>query len=683
MLAELTEPESLAMVREALGVEDLPAEVGEAIFAKTKGNPLFLEEVIHSLQAPGVLDRILTASSVTRAAELAALEIPDRVQGLLMSRIDRLAPDTREVLKAGSVVGRSFDRQLLASAIDDDLLRGDPLDRAFDELIEPALVVPDEESAASRSPSATPSSRTWPTRACRSRAAATSTAGSRATSSRRRSPLPTTVCSSTTTDMPATPAKTRFHAVRASESSVAVYANPEAIDYLAIALDTVRGRTPRDACLRSRFEELMGDSLETLARHDEAIVCFARARRRWASPSVRLVAEDTLCEVAPIDDADERDASLCWKIAVSAERGRSAYKRALRWLDKAAAASPRGGRGTTARVLITRGLVLSRLGRYREAVEAGRKGVDLAREVGDIALQAYALNILGTVLSTQGLLKQAVDCSTEAIALYEQVGDLYGQAMGHGNIGADYVVAGDLRSALAHHEESLAFHSRLGNVTGIAFQHMNIGGALFQMGELHDAIRHLEEAIRLSSHQGASRLGTGFSHLMLARSWLWSGDCEHAERELAEAVMILESIDAQSFLLDAGIVASELSLVQGDTEQAETLCRNVVAKARCMSAELSESEASSMLGRILLERGCPDAAIAVLESGMALAEKGGSDYERAKALALLAQAERSCGAGEASCEAKLDEAIHMFEAMGARYDLDKALELRDRFETGA
>ena len=122
VLAELTEHESLAMIREALAVKDLAAEIGEAIFAKTKGNPLFLEEVIHSLQAPGVLDRILAASSVTRAAQMAVLEIPDRVQGLLMSRIDRLAPDTREVLKAGSVIGRSFDADAL-DGIGDDLLR--------------------------------------------------------------------------------------------------------------------------------------------------------------------------------------------------------------------------------------------------------------------------------------------------------------------------------------------------------------------------------------------------------------------------------------------------------------------------------------------------------------------------------------------------------------------------------
>src|SRR5665647_1827318 len=61
-----------------------------------------------------------------------------------MSRIDRLPPDTREVLKAGSVVGRSFSEDVL-SAIDDQRLRPVSLARAFDELLGAGLVVPSEE----------------------------------------------------------------------------------------------------------------------------------------------------------------------------------------------------------------------------------------------------------------------------------------------------------------------------------------------------------------------------------------------------------------------------------------------------------------------------------------------------------------------------------------------------------
>ena len=122
-----------------------PRRSGEEIYAKTRGNPLFLEEVVRSLQEPGVLDRILGATSVTRAAELAALEIPDRVQGLLMSRIDRLPPDTREVLKAGSVVGRSFDAALLLKGSATTCWATYPLERALDELIGSSLVVPEED----------------------------------------------------------------------------------------------------------------------------------------------------------------------------------------------------------------------------------------------------------------------------------------------------------------------------------------------------------------------------------------------------------------------------------------------------------------------------------------------------------------------------------------------------------
>ena len=249
MLAELTESESLAMLREALGVADLPSEVGDAVFVKTRGNPLFLEEVIHSLLAPGVIERLLTASSVTRVAELAALEIPDRVQGLLMSRIDRLPSDAREVLKAGSVVGRSFDTDLL-TGIDDDLLSGVFVGRAIDALIEASMVVPHEDAG--------------PTSVSFRHALVQDVAYESLPFARRRD-LHRRVARylETTTTLPdhgvlvhhyrlaGDVVKTRFHALRASESSVTVYANLEAVDYLSIALATLKSRTPHDACLRS------------------------------------------------------------------------------------------------------------------------------------------------------------------------------------------------------------------------------------------------------------------------------------------------------------------------------------------------------------------------------------------------------------------------------------------------
>ena len=676
VLDELSEPESLAMVREALGVTNLPAEIGEAVYAKTRGNPLFLEEVVHSLQAPGVLDRILSASTVTRAAELASLEIPDRVQGLLMSRIDRLSPDTREVLKAGSVVGRSFDESVLAG-IDYELLRSVSLGKAFDELIAAALIVPERDGDSLD---------------VSFRHALVQDVAYESLPFARRRDLHGRLAHYLETTQPVPDhgllvhhyrhagdtEKTRMHAVRAAESSVAVYANLEAIDYLAVALDTATSRTPRDACLRSRFEELMGDSLETLARYDEAVDCFSRARRRWASPAVRKIAASALRDLSPIDEADARDSLLCWKIAVAMERGCGAYTRALRWLEKGAATLPPSHLRLTARLEITRGGFLTRLGRFREAVEFGEQGLALAREDADPGLQAYALTLLGFAFDSLGRYERGVECHTEAIVLYEEAGDLHGLAMSHGNLAGSHMYLGEFRAALEHDELALALHARVGSTGWVAIEHVNLGAVLIQMGDLEAALEHLDQALRLRSCQGVNPGLIGFALVLCCQAHVCAGDLEAASREIAEGRQLLEDIGAHGQLLDAGVAEAELQLARGDLVQAAESGRLTLTQAQAAGAELNQVQALCMLGRVRLAEGDPQAAIAGLEAGAALAEKIGAGYERARTLAVLAEARAACADGSRACEDALAQAIHLFRKMGARYDLEKALEVRER-----
>ena len=679
VLAELSEPESLDMVRQTLGVGDLSAEVGEAIYAKTKGNPLFLEEVIHSLQAPGVLERILSASSVTRAAELAALEIPDRVQGLLMSRIDRLPPDTRGVLKAGSVVGRSFDAEVLGG-IDDPLLRPISLGRAIDELIAAELVGAGEDGGSL---------------AVTFRHALVQDVAYESLPFARRRDLHERIARylEATLSPPdhallvhhyrqaGDAVKTRLHAIRASESSVAVYANLEAIDYLALAQESASARTAHDACLRSRFDELMGDSLATLARHDDAIACFARARRRWASPSVRQISGQALRDLAAISEPDARDSLLCWKIAVSLERGPAAYRRALRWLTKGMDVLPPRSRRLRARMLVTRSAVLSRLGRYREAARYGEEGVALARLDGDPALQAYALTLQANALAGLGFLERAMACDSESVALYEQAGDLSGLALSHLNLASSYFLIGDLRAALEHEEVSLALYSRIGNISGVASQHHNVAGVLLQMGEVEAALEHLEEALSLRDQPGVGPQVAGFALLLLSKALIWSGDLGGAERALVECLDILMRIEAHDDLLFAGVIEGELRLAQGDLEQAEIACERVLSEARALDAELNEAQALCMLGRVRLAQGDPEAAIPGLEACAALAERIGAEYERAQALAVLAEARAACGEAGDACEDLLFEVMRLFKKMGAGYDLRQAETVSARLQS--
>ena len=59
----------------------------------------------------------------------------------------------------------------------------------------------------------------------------------------------------------------------------------------------------------------------------------------------------------------------------------------------------------------------------------------------------------------------------------------------------------------------------------------------------------------------------------------------------------------------------------------------------------------------------------------------GPGYERARAIAALAEAQAAYVGADGSCEETLAEAIRMFEKMGARYDLKQALEVRERLDS--
>jgi class 3 adenylate cyclase/tetratricopeptide (TPR) repeat protein len=681
VLAELTEPESLAMVREALGVADLPDAVGGEIYAKTRGNPLFLEEVVRSLQEPGVLDRILGATSVTRAAELAALEIPDRVQGLLMSRIDRLPSGSREVLKAGSVAGRAFDAALLAG-IDDESLRGVSIGRALDELIGSSLVVLDEDGGPG---------------AVSFRHALVQDVAYESLPFARRRDLHGRVGRylEAASEVPdhgllvhhyrraAEDEKTRLHAVRAAESSTAAYANVEAVEYITLAIDTVGGRSPAHACLRSRLEELMGDGLQLASRHEEAIGCFMRARRRWTSPHVRAVAEDALAGLAPLDDPEARQSTLCWKVAVSAQRGLGAYHRALAWLDRATRALPAARSGLAARLLSTQSYCLSQLGRFREAIPAAEEAVALARESGDESLEAYSLSMLAIALNSQGRLERAIECDSAATSLYERAGDLAGQAISHANLAGDYLLIGDLRSALHHGELSLARSARIGDLAGVAVQNLNIGATLLQMGDLEQAASHLQQSVDLQDRYQLDPNVAGYAMVQLAKVAIMSGDPDAAEPTLVQGYALLHANDAQSLLLDACLVEADLRLALGDLDEAQASCERLALEARSVGADQTHAQALCALGRVLVARDDAEAAIEHLRAAVLLSEEVGAGYERAQALAALAEAETACAFRDDSCAAKLDEAISLFERMGAKYDLKKALATRQWLGFGA
>ena len=101
------------------------------IEARARGNPLFVEEIVRSLVERGVLRG--ERGAYAPAAPVEEIALPETVQAVLASRIDRLAERDKDVLQAAAVVGRDVPTELLRVVVD---LPGPELAASLERLVD-------------------------------------------------------------------------------------------------------------------------------------------------------------------------------------------------------------------------------------------------------------------------------------------------------------------------------------------------------------------------------------------------------------------------------------------------------------------------------------------------------------------------------------------------------------------
>ena len=130
------------LASDRFGVIDLPEGLAGLIEAKAEGHPLFIEELVYSLRDQGYVDvvdgKVVTAVPGER---LETLDLPDTVHGLTSSRLSRLSAIEQTTVKVASVLGVSFDAELLAAihplSLDESLIA-----EQLDDLVRRDLITP-------------------------------------------------------------------------------------------------------------------------------------------------------------------------------------------------------------------------------------------------------------------------------------------------------------------------------------------------------------------------------------------------------------------------------------------------------------------------------------------------------------------------------------------------------------
>jgi predicted ATPase len=114
-LAPLGREEAQELLTALLGNDGSLTAVKRLILEKTEGTPFFMEEVVQTL----VEERAVTGARGSYRLERAPAELhlSPTVQGVLAARIDRLAPDEKDLLQQLAVIGREFSVSLLRQVV--------------------------------------------------------------------------------------------------------------------------------------------------------------------------------------------------------------------------------------------------------------------------------------------------------------------------------------------------------------------------------------------------------------------------------------------------------------------------------------------------------------------------------------------------------------------------------------
>mgnify|MGYP002622782712 CR=1 FL=1 len=116
-LVDLSPGSARQMLAQLVGTSELPQAVEQHLGMRDREgrdspvNPLFLEEALNVMMGAGVL-RINGRVQVDES-ELARMQVPDTIHGLLLARLDRLPPAGRDLLQVASVIGRQFSAEPL------------------------------------------------------------------------------------------------------------------------------------------------------------------------------------------------------------------------------------------------------------------------------------------------------------------------------------------------------------------------------------------------------------------------------------------------------------------------------------------------------------------------------------------------------------------------------------------
>ena len=547
-------------------VGDRLGQLQDFVAARASGNPLFAEEIVRSLVGKGFLVRQGDRWSCTEAPE--ALDVPPTLQGLMLSRVDRLPDGARRLLQEAAVLGAVFDESLLRAFATES----GAFEKALDSLVEADLIQAEGQRGRYRFTHALAHEVVYQNLLLARRTELHERVGR--VLERAAGPRPERLSDlealghhwSLSADRP----RGARYLVAAGDWARAVYANDEAIRHYQRALQTLAGCVGGDTDARAARERL-ADLLGLAGRRTEALGHYEPLREQIEATGDRVGAARMLRKIGGLHwEAGERErAGACFtrgleqlgddgdpieRAHLFQEMGRLAFRAgdnagAIAWAERAlaeatqAATEPERVREAVvmrAQAYNTLGVALARTGRLAEAVEQIERSIGLAEESELLQAACRGYTNLGVLYSSLDP-RRSIETCLRGLETAKKVGDLGFQSRLYANLAVAYCALTDRCEAegVEAARAAIDLDRRLGLLDHLAVPLIVLGQIHQCHGEHAQAFAMYEEALGLAEQVGEPQLLFP-CYDGLATLYLDTGNQRLAETYLAKAQGVCE-----------------------------------------------------------------------------------------------------------------------------------------------
>ncbi len=622
-LGELEQENSAELVRTILGAHDLKPSIARLtleVHEKTQGNPLFVEQVCASLIESGVLVR--DDDQYRLVGDASRVQVPDSLQNLLMARLDRLEPPTRDLLQFASVIGLRFAF---------DILRGSyPYPMADTEMRERLNLLVRADLARLERPD--------PELAYLFKHALTYEVVYNCLPFARRRELHARVGDfleqfyhDHLDEIGGVLAghfaqgqqwgKALYAALIAGTRAQELYARQEALTYYQIA------------------EEYLGH-LQLEAVWLQALRLYLNRGRLYHQLGQYTAAEADLqlaLGVARAHD-DTRAQAEAYNILAESYWWQSRNDDLLAAARKAYEIAREGGH-TAEMAASTRmmGVTYQTLGKWARAKRYLDEALRLAVDLGDEPLRATVLNELGINRASEGELDEALDLFQRCLEIRQRIGLKDKIASALVNLAQVYQRRGDVAGSLAAFQQAIAL-AREVESGALPYSLLSQAEVEAYAGHYDVALQLAQEAREIfAARQDAT--GLAWVKLRLGRDvYLDQGRDDLARPALQEALAVMRASASYEEIVQALLGLSVVALRAGDTatarahlDEARELCR-----ARSLAWPLAEVLVCQ--GRVALAEGHAAEAESLARAALDAIEQRSCAACRGPALKVLAQA---------------------------------------------